>query len=275
MATGNGGRQMILNHIDTAIWIACLLASGMVIAMLFLRHIWRVLPIFCIYCIWDVVSNLGLYFASGHLKDSIFFHVYFARAIIDSALILCVLVELAWSVLRPVRASLPRSAMVLLGVLILVAGAAIWPFAALPGMEHATSREGLMFIQLQQTTWIVRILVFLVLAGASQLLSIGWRDRELQVATGFGLYAIVGLTVAVLQTHQTTEAQYQQYERIAAASYFCCLLYWVVSFAQKEAERREFTPQMRSFLLAAAGATRTTRVAMTESRKEKSERDER
>jgi hypothetical protein len=49
----------------------------------------------------------------------------------------------------------------------------------------------------------------------------------------------------------------------------------VVSFAQKEAERREFTPQMRSFLLAAAGAARTTRVAMTESRKEKSERDDR
>ena len=266
---------MILNHIDTAIWVACLLASGMVIAMLFLRHIWRVLPIFCVYCIWDVVSNLGLYFASGHLNERVFFHVYFARAIVDSAFILCVLVEIAWSVLRPLRASLPRSAMVLLGVLILVAGAAIWPFATLPGMGHFTSREGLIFIQLQQTTWIVRVLVFLVLAGASQLLSIGWRDRELQVATGFGLYAIVGLTVAVLETHQTTEAQYQQYERIAAASYFCCLLYWVVSFAQKEAERREFTPQMRNFLLAAAGAARSTRVTMTESRKDKSERDDR
>jgi hypothetical protein len=252
---------MIINNLDTFIWIACLLASGAVIAMLFFRDIWRVLPIFCVYCVWDV--------ASGHLKDSVFFHVYFGRAIIDSGLIFCVLVELAWSVLRPVRASLPRSAMVLLGVLILVAGAAIWPFAALPGMAHATTREGLMFLQLQQTTWIVRILVFLVLAGASQLLSIGWRDRELQVATGFGLYAIVGLTVAVLQTHQTTEVQYQQYERIAAASYFCCLLYWVVSFAQKQAERREFTPQMRSFLLAAAGATRSTRVAMSESRSEK------
>jgi hypothetical protein len=266
---------MILNHIDTAIWVACLVASGLVIAMLFFRNIWRTLPIFCVYCIWDVVSNVGLSLASPHLQDRVFFQIEFVRAIIDSALIFCVLVELAWSVLRPVRASLPRSAMMLLGVLILVAGAAIWPFAALPGMEHSTSREGLILMQLQQTMWIVRILVFLVLAGASQLLSIGWRDRELQVATGFGLYAIVGLTVAVLQTHQTTTVQYQQYERIAAASYFCCLLYWVVSFAQKEAERREFTPQMRSFLLAAAGAARTTRVAMTESRKEKSERDDR
>ncbi len=266
---------MILNHIDTAIWVACLLASGMVIAMLFFRHIWRTLPIFCVYCVWDVVSNVALNLASQHLQVKVFFQVEFARAIVDSALIFCVLVELAWSVLRPVRASLPRSSMVLLGVLILVGATAIWPFAALPGMEHATSREGMIFLQLQQTMWIVRILVFLVLAGASQLLSIGWRDRELQVATGFGLYAIVGLTVAVLETHQSTASQYGQYERIAAVSYFCCLLYWVVSFAQKQAERREFTPQMRDFLLAAAGAARTTRVTMTESRKEKSERDDR
>jgi hypothetical protein len=53
------------------------------------------------------------------------------------------------------------------------------------------------------------------------------------------------------------------------ASYICSLLYWVFSFAQKEAERREFTPQMRSFLLAAAGAARTTRVALNDSRSDK------
>ncbi len=254
---------------DIAIWCACLVAQAIVIALLFFRHISRTLPVFFGYCIWDVASNVGLYLAGGHFESRFFFHIYFARAIVDSAFIFCVLVELAWSVLRPVRASLPRSAMVLLGVLILVAGAAIWPFAALPGMAHATTPEGLSYIQLQQTTWIVRILVFVVLAGASQLLSIGWRDRELQVATGLGLYSIVGLTVAVLQTHQTTATQYQRYDQIAAASYLFCLLYWAVSFSQKEAERREFTPQMRSFLLAAAGAARSTRVTMTDSRDNK------
>jgi hypothetical protein len=260
---------MVIDNVDFAIWVACLLCSGSLIAMLFFRHIWRVLPIFCVYCVWDVASNIGLYFANGHFKAGIFFHIFFARTIIDSALIFCVLVELAWSVLRPLRASLPRSALVLLGVLILVAGAAIWPFAALQGLSQATTREGLLFVQLEQTTTILRVLFFLVLAGGSQLLSIGWRDRELQVATGFGLFSIVSLTVAVLQTHQTTASQYLRYDRIAAASYLGCLLYWAVSFAQKEAERREFTPQMRSFLLAAAGATRSTRIAMTESRKGK------
>ncbi len=252
-------------NIDNAIWFVATLTEVAVIGLLFYRRVWRTLPVFCAYCVWDVLSNLAAYLIDQYYPAS-YFHALFAETIVDSALLFCVLVELAWSVLRPVRASLPRSAFVLVGVLILVAGAAIWPFAALPGLVHATSKAGLLFTQLQQTASILRILFFLLLAGGSQLLSIGWRDRELQVATGLGLYSMVSLTVAVLQTHQTTISQYQYLYRFESASYVFCLGYWVFSFAQKEAERREFTPQMRSFLLAAAGAARTTRVGMTDSR---------
>jgi hypothetical protein len=45
----------------------------------------------------------------------------------------------------------------------------------------------------------------------------------------------------------------------------CSLAYWGVCFITKEAERREFTPQMQSLLLAMAGAARNTRIALTES----------
>ena len=258
---------MVLS-LDNAIWLAGPLAEIVVIGLLFYRHVWRTLPFFCAYCVWDVLSNLAV-FAISHYNPAYYFHVYFAQAILDSALLFCVLLELAWSILRPIRASLPRTALLLVGALILVLGAVIWPFAALPGLVHSTTREGLLFAQLQQTTTILRVLFFLLLAGGSQLLSIGWRDRELQVATGLGLYSIASLTVAMFQTHQTTASQYGSLVRFETVSYFCCLIYWAVSFAQKEAERREFTPQMRSFLLAAAGAARSTRVTMTDSRDDK------
>ncbi len=251
--------------IDQAIWCASLAAQGTVIGLLFYRRVWRTLPVFCAYCIWDVVSNVTVFFV-GQYYEAHYFQVFFVQAVLDSALLFCVLVEVAWSVLRPLRASLPRSALLLVGVLILVAGAAIWPFAALPGLAHATSKMGLLYTQLEQTASILRVLFFLALAGGSQLLSIGWRDRELQVATGLGLYSIVSLTVAVLATHQTTASQYAHLAQIEAATFICCLIYWVVSFAQKEAERREFTPQMQNFLLTVAGAARSTRAALTDSR---------
>jgi hypothetical protein len=149
---------------------------------------------------------------------------------------------------------------VVVALLVLATGAAIWPFS---GMHEPPGWRNLGHVQ--QTTSILRILFFLGLAGCSQLLSIGWRDRELQVATGLGFYSLIGFAVALWRSHEGIRPQYVLTNRILTASYFCSLLYWVFSFAQKEAERREFTPQMQSFLLAVAGTARSTRMSLTDS----------
>jgi hypothetical protein len=70
----------------------------------------------------------------------------------------------------------------------------------------------------------------------------------------------------MLHAHQTMGApQYLHLDQIVTASYLCSLLYWVFSFAQQEAERREFTPQMQTFLLAVAGAAKTARMELADS----------
>ena len=111
--------------------------------------------------------------------------------------------------------------------------------------------------------------MFLILAGSSQVLSIGWRDRELQVATGMGFYSLVSFGAILVHTHQTSFPQYRALNEIVVASYLCSLLYWVYSFAQQEAERREFTPQMQNFLLAAAGVAREQRLALVQASMER------
>jgi hypothetical protein len=157
--------------------------------------------------------------------------------------------------------------LIVVGALILLAGAAIWPFAVSSDLVHTgASKLWLLMSQLQHTVSILRVLFFLLLAGGSQLLSIGWRDRELQVATGLGFYSLIALAISELQAHQTSGLLYIHLSEVGVASFLCSLVYWLVSFAQKEAERREFTPQMQSFLLAVAGAARSTRVTLTDSR---------
>jgi hypothetical protein len=251
--------------LDNILWFAYIAVEAALVGLLLYRRVWRMLPLFFAYCVWDILSNLVVYVVSEYYEVK-YFQVYFAETIIDSILLFCVLVELAWSVLRPVRASLPRRSLFIVIALILVVGAIIWPFANLPGLVHATSKQGLLYEQLQQTTSILRILFFLALAAGSQFLSIGWRDRELQVATGLGFYSIVSVAVSVLQAHETTAFQFRHLNEFIVAGFLCSLLYWLVSFAQKEAERREFTPQMQNFLLAMGGAAHSTRVALTESR---------
>lgn len=250
--------------LDNMIWLAGMITEAVVVGFLIYRQIWRQLPLFCIYCIWDLSINL-IAFASTRLFPADYnWTNFFIQATVDSALQFCVLVELAWSVLGPIRESLPRATALALGIVILLIGLAIWPFTALPNLAQLPTAQRLL-IHLQQTVAILRILFFLVLAASSQLLSIGWRDRELQVATGLGLYSLVSLGVAILQANAPMGDRYRHLYQVAIVGFLGSLLYWAFSFAQKQTQRREFTPQMQSLLLSVAGAAHAERSALTES----------
>jgi hypothetical protein len=253
--------------LDDKVLFVGMAIEAVIVGLLLYRRVWRTLPIFCVYVLWTLLSDAGNFIIQRHYKDPhshAYLMAFIVSTVVDSTLQICVLIELAWSVLRPLRASLSRKTLVVVALLVLAAGAAIWPFS---GMHELASlpRAWQNLAHVQQTTSILRILFFLGLAGGSQLLSIGWRDRELQVATGLGFYSLVGLAVALWRSHEGLQPQYALLNRLLFASYFCSLLYWAFSFAQKEAERREFTPQMQSFLLAVAGNARASRIALANS----------
>lgn len=261
--------------LDNLLWFVYIAVEAALVGLLAYRRVWRLLPLFLVYCIWDLLSNVISYAVARvlHPGYSGYLTTYLAQTIIDSALQFGVMVELTWSVLRPIRSSLSRSTLVVIGAVILALGAALWPLAAFSNLAHYTF-ELRIVLHLQRTVSMLRILLFLLLAVCSQLLSIGWRDRELQVATGLGFYSLVSLTISMVEPHLSTSAQYVHLNQLAIGSFLCSLLYWIVSFAQKEAERRAFTPQMQNMLLAVAGAARTTRVALEDSHGDKARKQE-
>ena len=172
------------------------------------------------------------------------------------------LVELAWSVLQPVRGSLPKGSWVGIAFLIAFAGLLLWPVAGLTLPSYLTAQAA-KFFRLSQTFAILRVVVFLAMAGFSQLLAIGWRNRELQIATGLAFYSTVSLATTIVHTHQDVGAQYHWLDEVGAASYFGALVYWVLVFAAKEAKRQNFSPQMQNFLLLVGSTARSSRVALT------------
>jgi hypothetical protein len=254
---------MPIVNLDDILWLVGIVAEVAVVGLLLYRRTWRTLPVFCGYCAWVLISDGGN-FAIERYFPSTYTTAYLVETIVDSVLEFSVLIELAWSVLRPIRASLPRSALAVVGVLIVGVGAVIWPLGSIHGLA-GLSMQLRTLVHMQQTVSILRILFFLLLAGCSQLLSIGWRDRELQVATGLGIYSIVSVAMEILHTHQVRTQQYHVLQLVVGVSYLGSLLYWVFAFATKEAERREFSPQMQHMLLAVAGAARTQRVALEDS----------
>jgi len=238
------------------LWLGGDGVTAVVVLFLFTRRIYRTLPVFTAYLVWGLVGDA--------IQQTIApnnYTVFLVGLIVDSVFQFGVLVELSWSVLRPIRGSLPRWSWIAVAVIFALATAVIWPFASGPGVS-ALSVVGRLNVHIQITFSVLRVLLFLALAGCSQLLAIGWRDRELQVATGLGFYSMVSLAVWIHHTSQTAGPDYHHFDQLVAASYVGSLGYWVFSFAQREAERREFTPQMQSFLLAVAGTARTARMSL-------------
>lgn len=230
-----------------------------VIGLLIYRRFWHRLPVFLVYCVWALFSDAAAFAVTLTSPKGYDLKFYVVTTLVDLVLQFSVIVELAWSVLRPVRRGLSPHAIWAVAALILGIGAAIWPFASVSGIEFP-SKSWLFIVQLQQTVSILRVIVFISLAACSHLLGLGWRDRELQVATGFGFYSLISLCVAALNSHVSTHDQYLNLYWFVAISFLSSLVYWVFCFAQKEAERREFTPQAREILMAVARSARITRV---------------
>lgn len=249
--------------IDSVLWLAGTAGEAVVLGLLLYRRIWRTLPIFFAYSIWTLIAGAVGFALFRWLPQSAYAKAYLVDLLVDSILLFGVLVEIGWSILRPLRPSLSRRTPLIIGALILALGAVVWPFAgatAPPG----TASNVVSIIHIQQTFYVLRVLVFLALAAFSQFLSIGWRDRELQIVTGLGITSLVSLGVAMLHAYPSMRGQYHLLSELVIASYLCSLLYWTVSFSQKEQERREFTPQMQSLLLAVAGAAKTTRIGLSQ-----------
>jgi len=114
---------------ENAFGIVAVVVEVAVVALLVYRRVWRRLPVFFVYCIWALFSDGLAYSIRIFNPGGYSLNFYIAETVLDFVLQFSVLVELAWSVLLPLRKNLSRKALWVVAALILVVGAAIWPFA--------------------------------------------------------------------------------------------------------------------------------------------------
>jgi hypothetical protein len=252
-----------VSPLETALMWGGIAAQAGLIALLIWRRAYKRLPLFCLYVLWSLISD-SLGFLLARRSWDLYSHLFIYEISMDCLLQFGVLVELAWSMLKPLQSSLPRWTVPAIAGLVLIAGVAVWPISG-STLMHGLPPEWHLFLRLRQTSSMLQILFFVILAAGSHLFSISWRDRELQVATGLGFYSLVNLAVSLVHAQMPQIAHYHKIDEILTVSYFCALLYWAVSFAQQEALRQEFTPQMRRFLLTVSGAANSGRIALQDS----------
>ncbi len=227
-------------------------------ALLTWRRGWRSLPVFYLYICWALVSDCVMPLLARHYGAYDYVKLYIVETSLDSLLQYAVIIELAASVLRPYQLARPRWLLPAFALVVVLIGLAIWPFTASQVLSSYPMVE-IRLLRLEQVFAIIRILFFLVLAACSQLLAIGWRDRELQVATGFGIYSVFSLAVSILHAHQPYSEQFHRLDQLVVLSYLASLIYWTICFARKPALRRSINPHMERLLAGLASAARSQR----------------
>jgi hypothetical protein len=239
-----------------------IVAQAAFIVVLMWRNTYKSLPLFFSYIVWGLAGDSAV-LIQRTLMPSQSLYPFEIETYIDSLFQYLVLIELAWSILGPIRRSLPKG--FLLGISLIIAAAAVlaWP---LSGIKETLGipRQLLIALHAQRSFAILRILFFLALACCSQFLRISWRDRELQVATGLGFYSLVSLVGTMVHSHQVFGWQYFYVDLAIACSYVLSLVYWVFSFVQQEAARREMTPEMQGLLLRMADMLHQQRDRLSE-----------
>jgi hypothetical protein len=261
---------MHLPTMDLVLWTLTMAGEVTLVIFLLTKGMGRHFPIFTSYMIFNLIEDPLAWVLNSTTAPEVYARFYFAVTLLDSLLQLLVLFEIGRNVLRPSRKSLPFPILPVATVVILICAiiaASFSPAFTLTSVRHGTE----VFLRITLGLAVLKVLLFAALAGFSQLLGIGWKNRVFQLATGLAFYGVASLFVQLTIRHLQT-ANYPSYvshfvvlTQIQSAAYVGTLVLWIWAFSRNEAPRKDFTPQMQEVLVTIAETAKRTRLAVTRS----------
>lgn len=256
--------------LDNTLWILSDVGQLFLLAVLVVRRLNRVFPVFTIYILWQLSSDLLVFLVlhTSHDLGNSYVVLYYSLLAIADVLELGVLLEIAANVLSPAGQSLRRKILYFfLGAIVVVGVVALslTHFVNLAASSHRSA-----FIVMDTTAAILRLITFLLLAVFAQVLGLSWKNHVLQLASGLAFLSVVMLVSQIAQSrlHSGAEfsAQYHFWGEVESAGYFCTLSFWCYAFLKKEAPRKEFSPQMAKILVSLSGTAQRQRSVLARTR---------
>jgi hypothetical protein len=218
-------------------------AEVLLLGMLLSRGGARQVPAFVGYVYWLILSDIAMYVALGlNVYDSVFP----VEVWCDGMVLFVVLFELARSVLRPLPKVASRSLLLLLVGIVVGMAPVFWRISD-SWSQDGWSEAWHSIMRMQMTLSLLRILFLVLLGGLIQLLvnhfaRVGWGERELQIASGVGIYALASLAATLLQTHHWSAAVTVGIQEGVSSTFLVVLIYWIVAFSRRSVEVAGMSP---------------------------------
>ena len=257
---------------DQALWLAGFLGEASLAFVLITRREYRRFPIFFTWLIVLIALDPILFSVIRYASTLTYYKIYPLTQILDFSLQSGVLIEVACSVLWPERQRISNR------LIAIIAGASCLAILATLAWTMSQSAEShrlfRAFSRIQDLDFVfafLRLLLFALMAGFSQMLGITWKNHVIRLAAGLAFYSAVALIIQLTLSHlpqsnsQSYLVDYSLLQHSQTVAYLGALAFWVWSFVQKDAPRREFTPQMQKILVTISQAARRNRMSLTRS----------
>jgi hypothetical protein len=237
---------MNLSTLDWILVAAISLGSIALFSVLVFRRRWREFPIFTAYVGFDTTLSVVLYILFQHGVHSWYARVYWSQALIDFALQLGIIFEIARIVLRPTGTWVrdARKQFILWGALGILIAAAL-PFLVTPPaatLLHRLEVRGDLF------TSLVICELIAVVTRTSRSLGLGWRNHVMALGNGWTAWAVAAILVDGLHSYFGAERYFSELEHARMIVYLAVLGYWAVQFWQEEPARQPISPQLSAYI---------------------------
>ena len=238
---------MNLSRVDGILWAASFLGHVALLCVLLIRGRWRSFPFFTALIGFDACLTISLYGLYDLGFKLWYARIYWGAEVVDFALQIGVVLEMAGIVLRPTGAWVldARKQFIIWSLLGLgLAGFLAWGVTP-PGLEAKQVWEvrGSLFASL------VTCELVLVMALASTRLGLGWRSHVMALGQGLAAWSLVAVAVDSVQSYLGS-TQLLALDHVRILVYCATLLYWIIQFWLPEPVRRPISAEMANYILA-------------------------
>ena len=239
---------MNFSTLDNALWAAGFVGHVALFCVLLFRGRWRAFPVFTTFTGFDTALTIVLFLLYRHGTPAWYSRVYWSADVVDFALQLGLVAEIARGVLRPgeVWISEARKRFLIFGGLgIALAALLAWGVAP-PGLRSKEVWEvrGSLFTSLVTCELVVAV------GFTTARLGLGWRNHVIALAQGLGVWALVAAFEDGIQSYVGAAQSFATLDHVRGFVYCSVLVYWTIRFYLPEPVRRPLSPEMQKYILA-------------------------
>jgi hypothetical protein len=249
--------EMHLTGLDLLFWAATFVAHIVLLIVLWVRRRASTFPLFTTLITMDVVRTIMLFFIQRYGTHADYFYTYWSLAILDVALQLAVVYEMASIVFRP-QSKWARD----------VIGGLIWwiigSFAVATALAWLASPPTSLWLQtvmIKGNVFSAALMsqFFVGMIALSATAGLPWHTHVARISQGLGVYSVFTVALEAGRTYfglRTNSHTYDGLSHVRIGVYMVCVTYWIIMLWRDAPPSRAMTERMRRQLAAiSAGAT--------------------